>query len=394
MDISLTEEQETIAEAALGLARSLLEPARIRALEQTEHGLDRDAWREIAQAGWAGTALSADHGGAGLSLLELSLVVTAFGQAALPSPMFSTVIEAGLLLQDAGSDAQRKAWLPRVADGSAVLTVAHAETGDAGLGAMTARIVAASGGYRVSGTKMFVRDAGVAEAIVCAGASERNPSEVSLVVVPAQARGIERRRLQAAGGEALWEVAFNDVAVGTDALIGDYGKAAPHVERLRLRGAAMKAAELVGIGQAALDLTLEYARQRVQFGRPIGSLQAVHHHCTEMYRDLQVCRLLAWQAAVQLGSGRPATREVAMAKAKASEAIPALTRTAHQIHGAVGYYRDYPLELYYNRAVAAQAAYGEAGYHRRALARLMREDIDSFRGEGAHALPVHQDRAG
>jgi alkylation response protein AidB-like acyl-CoA dehydrogenase len=109
-----------------------------------------------------------------------------------------------------------------------------------------------------------------------------------------------------------------------------------------------------------------------------------------MARDLQVCRLLAWQAAARIASGKPAAREVSVAKAKCSEAMPALTRTAHQIHGAIAYYRDYPLELHYHRAIAAQAAYGDARHHRAALARILRDDLDSFRGDGRHGLPVHQ----
>jgi alkylation response protein AidB-like acyl-CoA dehydrogenase len=147
------------------------------------------------------------------------------------------------------------------------------------------------------------------------------------------------------------------------------------------RAAALKAAELTGIGQAALDLTVAYARDRIQFGRPIGSFQGVQHHCAEMSRDLTVTRLLARQAAARIDSGRDARREVSIAKAKASEVIPALTRTAHQIHGAVGYYRDYPLELSYHRAIAAAASYGTAADHRRALARLLREEPAAFRGE-------------
>ena len=295
-----------------------------------------------------------------------------------------------MLIDEAGSAGQRDAWLPRIAAGEAILTTAVFEPGNVyGSGEMATLIGSTPRGLRVSGTKTFVRDAGTATALLCLGRAEKNPAELTFVLVPGDAPGIARRHLQAAGGESLWQVTFNDVVVGRAAVLGEPGKAAPHLHRLLLRGTAMKAAELIGIGQAALDLTVAYAKERVQFGRPIGSLQAVHHHCTEMYRDLQVSRLLAWQAAARLGSGAPAEREVAMAKAKASEAIPALTRTAHQIHGAVGYYRDYPLELYYHRAIAAAAAYGDAGHHRRALASLMRDNVDRFRGDHAHALPVH-----
>jgi alkylation response protein AidB-like acyl-CoA dehydrogenase len=187
--------------------------------------------------------------------------------------------------------------------------------------------------------------------------------------------------MAAAGGEALWQVDFNNVHLPNSSLVGDRNAAWPHVQAMIQRSAALKAAELTGIGQAALDLTVSYARERIQFGRPIGSFQGVQHHCAEMSRDLTVTRLLARQAAARIESGRDARREVSIAKAKASEVIPALTRTAHQIHGAVGYYRDYPLELSYHRALAAAASYGTAADHRRALARLLREDPQAFRGD-------------
>ena len=390
MDITLDEEQALIAKSALEFAQGAITAQRIRDLESTEDGFDSATWRKMVDLGWAGAVFPAEYGGSELGLFELSLIIAALGQGAVPSPIFSTVVEAGLLLLDAGSAAQRAHWLPRIADGRAIMSTAIAEAGGGLLREQIKSLVAPTAeGYRVSGTKLFVRDAGVADAIICLGRAAADSDALNLVLVPANAEGVARRRLWAAGGEAMWEVTFNNVSVTADALVGQAGTAWPHVERLLLRGAALKAAELVGIGQAALDLTLDYAKTRMQFGQPIGGFQGVQHHCTEMYRDLTVCRLLAWQAAARLGSGKPAAREVAMAKAKTGEAIPALTRTAHQIHGAIAYYRDYPLELYYHRAIAAAAAYGDAGHQRRALARLMRSDLAAFQGEHRHELPVH-----
>lgn len=390
MDITLSEDQTLIARTALSFAKSALKAERIRELETSENGFDAAVWRQMVEMGWAGAVFPAEYGGSDFSLFELALIVEALGQGAVPSPIFSTVIEAGLLLLDAGSPAQRSRWLPRIADGRSIMTTAIVEPGGGLLPEeIRTRVVQTGSSFSVSGTKLFVRDAGVAEAIVCLGRSGENPADLTLVLIPADTVGVRRRRLWAAGGEALWEVIFDEVIVATEAVVGRPGQAWPHVERLLLRGAALKSAELVGIGQAALDLTVEYAKTRVQFGRPIGSFQGVQHHCTEMYRDLTVSRLLAWQAAARLGAGRPADREVAMAKAKTSDAIPALTRTAHQIHGAIAYYRDYPLELYYHRAIAAAAVYGDAGHHRRALARLLREDIARFQGDHRHELPVH-----
>ena len=390
MDITLDDEQALIARSALEFAQGAITAQRIRDLETTEDGFDSATWRKMVDLGWAGAVFPAEYGGSELGLFELSLIIAALGQGAVPSPIFSTVVEAGLMLLDAGSAQQRAHWLPRIADGRSILTTAIVEPGGGLLHEQIRSVVAPGDGHwRVTGTKLFVRDAGVAEAIICLGRAAVDSAALNLVLVPSAAAGVTRRRLWAAGGEALWEVNFKDVVVPNDALVGQAGAAWPHVEQLLLRGAALKAAELTGIGQAALDLTLEYAKTRTQFGQPIGGFQGVQHHCTEMYRDLTVSRLLAWQAAACLGAGKPAVREVAIAKAKVGEAIPALTRIAHQIHGAIAYYRDYPLELYYHRAIAAAAAYGDAGHQRRTLARLMREDRAAFQGEHRHELPVH-----
>jgi 3-oxocholest-4-en-26-oyl-CoA dehydrogenase beta subunit len=390
MDITLSEDQALLHETAVSFARQALTPQQIRDLETTEHGYEPAVWKEMARMGWAAAALPERFGGADVGPFELSLIAEALGQGAIPSPFFSTVVEAGLLLLDAGSELQQSEWLPRIGAGEAIMTTAIEEP-DGGLAPHDIRtsITTSGNGFKIDGTKLFVRDAGAAEAVICLARSPHAPDELTLALIPRGTKGMSLRRLKAAGGEAVWEVSFDGVTVDADAIVGEFGDGWRHVERLLLRAAAFKSAELVGIGKASLDLSLDYARTRVQFGKPIGSFQAVQHHCANMYRDLELSRLLAWQASGSLGDGVAGAREVSMAKAKCSEAVPAITRTAQQIHGAIGYYRDYPLELYYHRAIAAQSAYGNAAHHRRVLAKLLRADIDRFRGNDRHELPVH-----
>jgi alkylation response protein AidB-like acyl-CoA dehydrogenase len=390
MDITLNEDQILLHETALSFAREVLTPKQIRELEATEHAFEPGVWKEMAQMGWAAAPFPERFGGAEVGPLELALIAEALGQGAIPSPFFSTVVEAGLLLLDAGSDRQKAAWLPRIGSGEAILTTAITEpAGGLAPAEIRTRIAPSGNDFKIDGTKLFVRDAGVAEGVICLARSGDEPEDLTLAMVPRGSPGLSLRRLRAAGGEAVWEVRFEGVTVDADAIVGEFGDAWRHVERLLLRAAAFKSAELVGIGKASLDLTLDYAKTRIQFAKPIGSFQAVQHHCANMCRDLELSRLLAWQAAGSLGEGRAGAREVAMAKAKCGEAVPALTRTAQQIHGAIAYYRDYPLELYYHRAIAAQAAYGDAAHHRRALAKLLRADLNRFRGNDSHELPVH-----
>lgn len=387
MDISLNDDQNMLQETALGFAKAAMTPARIRELEDSEHGYDPAVWKEMVSMGWSGAFFPERYGGADIGKVELGLVIEALGQNAIPSPMFSTVIEAGLLMLGAGSPGQCQEWLPRIASGDALLTVAVTEGGGFRREDIQTRLTRSGNGFTLDGTKLLVRDAGAADAMIVAAVGEV-PGEVTLVLVRRDNPGVRFHRMRVAGGEVMWRVIFDHAPVDGE-MIGEAGGGWPQIERLQARGAAFKAAELVGIGQASLDLTLTYAKVREQFGGPIGRFQSVHHHCAGMYRDLEVCRMLVWQAAASLDESPDRSREASLAKAKCSEAIPALTRVAHQIHGALGYYRDYPLELFYHRAMAAQAAYGEAGHHRRVLSDLLRRDPDAFRGPDRHALPVH-----
>jgi alkylation response protein AidB-like acyl-CoA dehydrogenase len=391
MDITLTADQLLLYRTAVTFCRDALSHERIRELEASDRGFDLEVWRQMAKLGWAGALLSPEHGGSGLGLLEMALIVEACGRAALPSPLFSTAIEAGRLLEAGGSPTQRAMWLPQIATGRTILTTALLErAGGYRPTEIATRMDVTPDGYRIRGTKLFVRDTTAAEAILCLVRSGSEAEHLTWILVPTTARGLGIRRLPASGGEPLFEVAFDEVRVDASAVVGEPGRGWPLARDLMLRGACLKGAELVGIGQAALELTVEYAKKRVQFDRPIGSFQAVHHHCADMYRDWQACRLLVHQAAAGMDQGGPCLREVSIAKAKASEAIPALTRLAHQIHGSIAYYRDYPLELYYHRALAAQVAYGDALFHRRQLAALLREDVTGFRGDSGHELSVHR----
>ncbi len=390
MDITLTKEADALRATALAFAQRALTHDQIRALEGTDRGFEPAVWRDMATMGWSGCVFPFELGGSGLGLFELALIVEACGQAALPSPLFATVVEAGMLLLESGVDRHRAEWVPRIATGDAILTTAVFEPGNAEVETVETTAAPVPGGYRIDGAKTFVRDAGSARAIVTLARSAQSPDGLVFLLVPSNARGVRRQRLACSGGEALWEVTFSDVSLPATVLVTEPGQALAALDRLLARGACLKAAELVGIGQAALDLTVAYAKTRVQFDRPLGSFQAVQHHCATMYRDLRVSRLLMWEAAARLAAGQPAKREVAMAKAKASDAIPALTRTAHQIHGAIAYYRDYPLELHYTRAIAAAAAYGNATYHRRTLAQRLAHAPDTLRGDTHQGLAVHQ----
>lgn len=359
----------------------------VRRLESDPLGYAPEHWRRMADLGWLGLLAPDDEAERAVGLVLLAHVIEALGAAALPSPLFATVVEAGSLIATAGDAEQRRHWLPAIAAGRALLAAAVQEPGPE-LAAEHVRTQARAtpDGFALSGTKLFVPYAHVAEVLICLARTGDAPEALTLFLVPRAATGLRLTRLRTTTGEPQFAVEFDGVAVPRTALLGPLHGAWPHILGTLDRVAALRSAELVGLGQRALDLTLAFVRERVQFDRPIGSFQAVHHHCADMYRDIEQVRVLTAQAIARLAQGRPACREVSLAKVKASETIPRVLSMAHQLHGGVGFYTDYPLEMLYRRVMAAQVAGGSAMWHRRRLGHLLATDSTRFRREGAHSL--------
>ena len=327
---------------------------------------------------WSAT----DHG-----VQAMATVVELLGAYALPTPIFPTAVDAALLIGRLATPGQREALLPEIAAGRELAAVALEEPAVGPPGAAdqlgtTATRVARS--WRLRGTKLYVPYVNAARRVLCV--ARVGDGEAAVFDVPADATGLTLTRLRTSNGDPLFAVDFDDVVVGDAALLGDKSAAWADVAAMRDTGAALKAAEMVGIGRRVLALTQELVGVREQFGRPIGAFQAVQHHVADMYRALEQTRVLTQQAVALLDNGAVAPREVSLAKVKAGEALDLVINLAAQLHGGVGYYTDYPLETYFRRTIAAQGAYGSARWHRRRLADLLRDDADAFRRAGAHPL--------
>ncbi|HLZ71795.1 MAG TPA: acyl-CoA dehydrogenase family protein [Dehalococcoidia bacterium] len=365
----------------LGEEQELLFQNARRLLRERREADWPSLWRELTALGWLEVCLPVALGGPASGALSAFTLAEALGAAGVQTPFVAAVL-CGWLLRDAGvAEKQRRLLEELVAGRMLVVPVVEDAPDDR-------RQTCASrdgSGWRLDGDKLFVECAAAADTLLVSAALSGDDGGPALFAVPRGAGGVQIETMRSAGGDELHAVRFAGVIVGAPLPAEDQvGQA---VERLRLHGAALRAAELAGIGRAALELTLEYVRRRTQFGRPIGSFQAVQHHCADMLRDLVATRLLVAQAAWRLHEGLPAAREVAMAKAKASEAVPELLRLAHQVTGGVGYYRDYPLEGFYRRAIDAAASYGGPLEHRRFLAGLAAQDPALLRREDGHDWP-------
>ena len=367
MDFRPSSDQQILAATAREFLKKHCPPEVAQRLALERRGLDPTLWRQLAELGWPGLLIPTDLGGSGGSLLDVVLLVEEIGRAALPGPFVPSAVVATSLLLAAGSPEQQKQWLPALASGERVVTLALVE--DEGAWDADAVALRAAIPGRLRGRKLFVQDAHTADALIVA---VREDHGVSLLLLPAERPGIARRPLDALSGEALVEVVFDDVAVDAPDRLGRAGDGARLLAPALAAGALARTAEMVGAAQRIMELAVEHAKTRVQGGRPIGGHQAIQHACADIVRDVDGARGLLYAAAWAMSEGREtAAADVATAKAYAGEACLAVARRAHQIFGAIGYCEEHPLHLLHKRIQAASVDFGDGATHLETVARAI-----------------------
>jgi len=301
-----------------------------------------------------------------MSYFDLALLLEEMGRACLPGPFFSTVVLGSLTILEAGSEEQKRELLPEVVKGRMLLTLALYES-DAQLGADSVKTKAASNnGWLVKGAKFFVTDAHIAKYIICPA---RTAEGISLFLVDAGSPGVSCSLLKTLAGDKQCEVILDNVKVPHQNLLGERGRGWDYIERVMPKVTIAKCAEMVGGAQQVLEMAVSYAKERVQFGHPIGSFQAIQHHCANMSIDVDSLRLIAYEAAWMLDEGLPCIREVSIAKAWAGEAYHRVTMLAAELHASIGLTMDHDFPLYYRRAKAAELIFGDGDFHREIVAR-------------------------
>ena len=369
MDLGLTEIQLMLKTSAQDFLSRECSTTLVREMEADERGYPDELWRQIAGLGWSGVPFPEQYGGTGGDFLDLAVLLEEMGRSLVPSPFFSTVILGGLTVLDAGNDAQKGDLLSRVCDGSGLMTLAVTEASASyeAWGVETTATADGDGYALLHGAKLFVPDAHVADVmIVAAKTTQRGDPEdgITLFLVPSGLPGIEVSPIRIIGNERQFEVALNNVRVPASSVLGNVNGGWPIAERAIQRAIAGHCLTMLGGASAVLDMTVEYVKQRTQFGRPVGSFQAVQHHCAQMATDVEGCRGVAFQAAWRLAQDLPAQREVSIAKAWISQAYRRVCATAHQCHGAIGFTKEHDLQLYTRRAKVQELGYGDANYHK------------------------------
>ncbi len=369
MEFAFSEEQEELRRYVRQWLDERSPSSEVRKLMESVDGYDQAQWRAMAEMGWQAMAVPEDYGGAGFGFLELFVILEEQGRSLLCAPFFSSVVLAGTALLEGGSEVQKSEWLPRIASGDTTATVAHAEPGLRGRDAHTTARRTADG-WLIAGTKTNVIDGHTADLLVV---SAMTGSDMELFLVPATSPGVHRRPLDTLDQTRKQaEIRLDGVTVPLESLLGDSEAGVDTLARVLDVGAVGLAAEQVGGAERCLEMAVDYAKERQQFGRPIGSFQAIKHKCADMLVRVEAAgaaaHYAAWTIATRADEARTA---VPLAKAGCSETFTHCAGENIQIHGGIGFTWEHDAHLYLKRARSSEVMMGDPEHHRRRLADLV-----------------------
>jgi len=372
MDFSFTEGQDMLRVSARDFLARECPKARIREMARDERGYDPQLWNRMAELGWMGLVFPEEYGGMAGSFMDLVILMEEMGRNILPGPFFSTVALCALPLLEYGSSDQKTRFLPQIAKGEAIWTLALTESsGTCQASEVRLRAVSVGTDHILKGHKLFVTDAHVADYIltVARTAGGESPEDgLTLFALDARDPNVRTEPIPTIGGDRQFKVSFGGVTVPEDNTLGKMGKGWGIVDFVLQRAAVLKCAEMSGACQAVLDMTSSYAKERIQFDRPIGSFQAIQHKLADMLIDAEAVQYLLYQAAWGIDVGSPSRWQISAAKAKANEAYQRICIDGIAAHGAIGYTMDHDIGLYYRRVKAAQFAAGDTDWHREVMA--------------------------
>ena len=373
MDLGLSEEQEMLRNFARDFLEKECPEQHVRDMEEDAKGYSPELWKKMAEQGWQGLVVPDTYGGAGMSFMDLIILVEEFGRSLVPGPFIPNAV-ATIALLEAGSEGQKKQHLPRIASGEQIWTLAFTEPSarfDSAGVELTAKQEGDS--FVLNGTKLFIRDSHVADCMVVDARSGGSGDDgITLLVVDAKAPGVTHTPLRTIASDRQNEVKFENVKVPAANVLGQVGKGWPAFKKIANKATVIECAYLVGLAQMDFDISINYAKERVQFGRPIGSFQAIQHKAADMVTDVDGSRFIMYKAAWSVAEDEPeADENVHMAKSWISEASRRVVAHGQQIHGGIGFTKDYKIQLYYRRQKAAELAWGDGDFHRELVAQGM-----------------------
>ena len=374
MNVLPSEEELMVKNAAREFLEAECPPSLARAIEQDERGYAVELWEKMAALGWFGVALPEAYGGGGLPVTYLGLILEECGRAIAPVPFHSSAT-AALAVASHGAAEQKEAILPRVARGDLIMTWAAQEQ-DPRLrpDAIQCRGEVDGDSLVITGVKHFVDNFAAAELVVMA-VRTAPPSDdnagITLVIVPTAAAGITETRLATLAKDSQSKVAMDGVRVPASNVIGEINRGWPAALAMLDTGAALLCAQIIGAARKDAEMAIEYAKNRVAFGRPIAGFQSIQHLCADMIVWVDGAQLLTYEALWKLDAGLPYGVEVSQAKAFTNDKCQAAVRSSQQIHGGIGFMMEFDLHLWYRRVTAWTMRLGTSFEHRARVARAL-----------------------
>ena len=376
MTMVLNEEQQLLKDTAREFLAGNAPVEQLRDLRDRRdaQGYSGALWQQMGELGWAGIVLPEEYGGLEFGYLGLGAVLEETGRTLAASPLLSSTVLGASAILLGGSNAQKEATLPAVAAGTLKLALAvdekpHHDPVDIALEAKPS-----AGGFTLSGRKVFVVDGHTADQIVVAARTTGSPGDragITLFLVPADLDGLQVQRTQMVDSRNAANLVFKDVAVAEDAVIGEVGEGWATLEATLDRGRIALAAEMLGSCQEAFDRTVSYLKEREQFGRKIGSFQALQHRASKMFIELELCRSVVLQALSAIDESPDQVPLLAsLAKARLNEAARLISNEAVQMHGGIGVTDEFEIGFFLKRARVTMQLLGDRGYHKDRYATL------------------------
>jgi alkylation response protein AidB-like acyl-CoA dehydrogenase len=367
MELGFSKSEKLLAESA----RGFLEKEAVgifREAELTPEGYSRQLWRKMAELGWMGILFPGQYQGMDGNILELILLLEEMGRALVPGPFIATMICGHALLRH-GTEIQKERILPALTAGRQIIIPCFRPSAStAGDADLKEQADSQDDHYRLSATRLFVAYAQSADGFLYEAATRTGPT---LFLIPAKTPGLGCQPFETLAADRQCAVVLDRAVVAASQMVGTEGRAAELIDEMKQWGALCESAYILGLLEKVLEMAVKHAKIREQFGRPIGSFQAIQHQCADMATDIDKLKFLTYRAAWKLSTQASADREIHMAKARASDASRRVTLLGIKIHGGVGITQEYDLQFYFRRAKACETAFGDGELHREFVARSL-----------------------
>jgi alkylation response protein AidB-like acyl-CoA dehydrogenase len=363
MELTFSQEQQMLRDTVRGMLAAQSPIEVVRKMEDDPVGYPADLWKKLAELGLLGLTLPERYGGAELTTLEAAILYEEMGRALAPSPHFVSAVMSAGVLAAAGSQAQRDEWLPRIVSGEAIITPAWLEP-QGGYGPAGVRLTSADDGkqVRVKGTKRHVAFARAATRLLVLARTGKGERDADLFLVDPKDARVDLLQQHTMASDTQYQVTFDDVTVAKSERIGPAGSGWTTWDKVMHDGIILLAAQAIGGAERALEMTVDYAKMRKQFDKPLGAFQAIAHYLADAVTSVDGGRTLVYEAAWARSTGRPIDRLAPLAKLFACQTFRDVTAMAEQVHGGLGFTVEFDIQLYFRRAKQLQLSWWDSRY--------------------------------